>query len=263
MALRSTEPGFEHVKLFLAVEQRYWMQDGGFVLLTLPHFEHEARMTVAGLIPYLKYLATQKAQPAERIEGFFTMEAVERMSGAYYDPTSREVISEDDTNLNEIEMCKEDMHFDLTQLLSEKAPSSEPPPASAPTPAPTSSRPATLPMAVGTLLDGSDSVTTFQTKATAKGSTSTAPKKPPSITPVTSDTASTSHNSLFTDADRQDIQSLQAATKQTQSDIASIQSDLRSLISALALHPAPQARQPGDQAATDAGPPPGQTGDGL
>ena len=155
------------------------------------------------------------------------------------------------------------MHFDLTQLLSEKAPSSEPTPASVPPPAPPSARPAPRTMAVGTLLDGSDSVTTFQTKATAKGSTSTAPKKPPSITPVTSDTASTSHNSLFTDADRQDIQSLQAATKQTQSDIASIQSNLRSLISALALHPAPQARQPGDQAATAAGPPPGQPNDGL
>ena len=170
------------------------------------------------------------------------MEAVERMSGAYYDPTSCEVISEDDTYLNEIEMCEEDMHFDLTQLLLEKAPASEPPQPSAPPSGPTTSCPAPLSMAVGILLDGSDSVTTFQTKATLKGSTFSPSKKPPSTNPVSLDTASTSHNSLFTDADYQDIQLLQAATKKTQSDIASIQSDLLSLLLALALHPAPQVR---------------------
>ena len=81
--------------------------------------------------------------------------------------------------------------------------------------------------------------------------------------PVSTDTASISNNTLFTEADRQDIQSLQEVTKKTQSDIASIQSDLRSLISAVDLHPAPQARQPEDQALPDAGLPDAQTGASL
>ena len=95
------------------------------------------------------------------------------------------------------------------------------------------------------------------------GSSSAASKKSKSTAHVSPDTASTSHHSIFTNTDRQDIHSLQVATKKTQSDIASIQSDLRCLISALALTPAPQVRQPGDQAGSNAGPPPGQTGDGL
>ena len=232
------------------------MQDGGFVLLTLPDLEHEARMTVAGLLPYLKHLAVQKCQPPERIDGFFTAEAVDRMAGAYYDPISREVISEDDDYLEEIAQCEEDMQFDLTQMLSDTAlASSTSAPVATTTPGPSSSRPSPLALAAGTLLGGSDSVTTFQTKTTSKSSHPTGSKRSKTPTPISADTVSLSNQSIFTDADRQDIKSLQEATARTQSDIASIQSDLRSLLSVLALSSAPQDRPPGDTA--------GRTGAGL
>ena len=264
MALRSTEPGSEHVRLFIAVEQRYWMQDGGFVLLTLPDLEHEARMTVAGLLPYLKHLATQKQQQPDRIESFFTAEAVDRMVGAYYDPTSREVISEDDNYLEEIAQCDEDMQFDLTQLLSDTAQAStSTAPEIAPQPGPSTTRPSPLALAAGTLLGGSASVTTFHTKTTSKSSHPTGSKKSKTTTTLSADTGSLSNQSIFTDADRQDIKSLQEATARTQSDIASIQSDLRSLLTSLALSSAPQDRPPGDPAASDAGPTSGRTGAGL
>ena len=265
MSLRSTEVGSEHLKLFLAVEQRYWMQDGGYVFLALPQFEHEARMTVAGLLPYLKYLANLKRQPGHRIDGFFTAEAVDRMSGAYYDPATREVVTEDDDYLAEIEMCDADMHFDLTQMLSDVAHTPGSPPSSTPGPVPpASTRPAPPALAVGALLGGTDSVTTFQTKgnSTATGKSASSRKSKVSSAPG-SDQASLSNQSIFTEADRQDLQALQAATKQTQSDIASIQSDLRSLISALALDKPSQARQPGEAVTQDAGLSEGQTGVSL
>ena len=143
MSLRSTEPGFEHLKLFFAVEHRYWSQEGGFVFLVVPSFADEARMTVAGLLPYLKYLATTKQQAPERIEGFFTPEAVDRLAGAYYDPARGEVVSEEEDLLDAIEQCSEDMLFDLTQLITDQAP----PPTTAteaPTLSATSSRPLLL-----------------------------------------------------------------------------------------------------------------------
>ena len=221
-------------------------------------------MTVAGLLPYLKHLAIQKQQQPDRIESFFTAEAVDRMAGAYYDPTSREVISEDDNYLEEIAQCEEDMQFDLTQLLSDTAQASQSPaPETAPLPGPSTTRPSPLALAAGTLLGGSDSVTTFHTKTTSKSSHPTGSKKSKTTTTLSADTGSLSNQSIFTDADRQDIKSLQEATARTQSDIASIQSDLRSLLTSLALSSAPQDRPPGDPAASDAGPTSGWTGTGL
>ena len=269
MSLRSTEPGSEHLKLFFAVEHRYWMQDGGFVFLVLPIFEQEARMTIAGLLPYLKFLAKEKRQPADRIEGFFTTEAVARMAGAFYDPTRREVISEDEAYLDDITTCAEDMHFDLTEMLTDKASDKATAtisPSAAPTDPGPSQRPSPPTLAVGNLLDGADSVTTFHTKTASKVTTqSTASKKSTASTPaVSSDTQSSTNESLFTEDDRKELRSLQDATKQTSLDIASIKSDISSLVSALAKLQAPQVRQPTESASPiTAGQSQAAAGDGL
>ena len=124
------------------------------------------------------------------------------------------------------------------------------------------SRPPPPQFGVGTLLGGTDSVTTFHTKGTSHGTSHTpSTKKTKSSSQPISDSTSLSNQSIFTEADRNELQSLQIATKKTQSDIASIQSDLKSLISALSLDKTSQARQP-DSSVPDAGLLP-QTGAGL
>ena len=253
MSLHSTEPGYENRKLFFAVEHRYWSQEGGFVFVVAPKFADEARMTIAGLLPYLKYLAVSNQQNPDRVEGFFTTEAVERLAGAYYDPARREVVSEDEGILDEIEACDEDLLLDLTQMLTDKATVDTSMPPSLAEPAPQRPQPSAI--AGRTMISESDSVTTFNTR--------TASKATASKTRSTSSDRSTSSASVFTAADRSEIQSLHAASQQTQTDIKDLKNSVQQLVTAFASFSTPRAGQPEDSVTPSAGSSSAGAGAGL
>ena len=134
-------------------------------------------MLIAGLLSYLRHLAEKCGYEQDRINRFFTAEAVDRLQYAWYDEDKQAVVSQDDFDLDDILSSQEDHLFDLTALCSE---------ASQPSDAAiinTSPSPA---IAVGNLLGESDLVTTFNTHHSGPRPSRVSPIAPSSVPPKTS-----------------------------------------------------------------------------
>ena len=200
---------------------------------------------------------TNQKSPPDHIEAFFTPDAVARLAGAYYDSERGEVVSEDDDQLDAIEACEEDILLDLMEMPTDKATVDSPAPALTSPDNP--QRPAPPKMAVRNLLGGSDSVTTFHTKATSKAPSK---KTKAASTSATSDSQSVTNDSVFTADDCLEFQSLKSSQEKSQNDILAICNELSTLTGLLSTFQHPQVRQPGESA-PGADSPSAAVGEGL
>ena len=59
MSLCSSQENRSHIRLFHAVEERYWSNEGGHVFVVLPQLADEARPLIAGLLTLLRWYVLQ------------------------------------------------------------------------------------------------------------------------------------------------------------------------------------------------------------
>jgi hypothetical protein len=147
----------EGIFLFHSIDP-HW-QGNGYIVTFLPDLEEEARMILAGLIPFLVF---RFPDHSDGIKAMFTPEAVQRAAEAHWDPTTGSVITAEDgifTGLEEI-----DMEYCLqgTDIVVEGGPNGEPTETTA------AQRPDPSNLQRPTFLTDQDSVSTIHTQGTSK-----------------------------------------------------------------------------------------------
>ena len=105
MSLCSSQENCSHIRLFHAVEQRYWSNEGGHVFVVLPQLADEARPLIAGLLTLLRWYVLQDDNNVDpkHLDKFFTASAVKRAASSRYNPETGEVETEEDNLLDSID----------------------------------------------------------------------------------------------------------------------------------------------------------------